>query len=158
MKGFHCLNIPSSWSLSLLNPQCFFVWVLLCAPLIMKCKSFLHQTMGQRGVWPHGIALYQKTSSQFLVVLILRFHRSMNKQLIKQIPLKTTIHKHIIRHKPLSVLKRYSAFCVRLYVTFYVNCDASENSSQNKNNIQEFIIHTLVHCTPHFHTIWYVHR
>lgn len=64
MKGFHCLNIPSSWSLSLLNPQCFFVWVLLCAPLIMKCKSFLHQTMGQRGVWPHGIALYQKTSGE----------------------------------------------------------------------------------------------
>lgn len=42
----------------------FFVWELVCAPLVLKCKSFLHQTMGQRGVWPHGIALCQKTSGE----------------------------------------------------------------------------------------------
>lgn len=56
--------------------------------------------------------------SQLLVVLILRFHRRMNKQLIKQIPLTTTIHKHIIRHKPLSVVKRHSAFCVTIVLHF----------------------------------------
>lgn len=45
--------------------------VHLAISLVVKSQGPLHQTISQRGVWPHGFAFHQKTSSQFLVVLIL---------------------------------------------------------------------------------------
>lgn len=123
-KQLKKIGVDSNRNKTMLEFQCFSEWKMgfyfpshnLPAYSHAKTHWYWGENTPKHEAWNPCCSL----PSQLLVVLILRFHRSMNKQLIKQIPLKITIHKHIIRHKPLSVVKGHSAFCVRLC---YILCN-----------------------------------